>query len=1181
MALATFDGEFSFSQETVARLGDRAGTSKLTEEQQRQLKQSKAFQAQVRVDELLKEYSEERDKKRAALDQAFTPDEVDFSASKAFDYDRSVNYYEVLGIDEYEPLDEVNRAYKRLSLVYHPDKTKGMSSQQQQDYETIFISVKNAHLVLGDQATRRQYDKDRDHDRAKELVSGVKAQKSQHVDLTEVLKRISEMQRPPGKNVEVTLQMELEHFFYGVHKVIPRNRRVKDFYAGMVTQEHLYRLHVERGAAEPVEISFKEQGDHNADARPDTVTFSVTSRPHEILERSGDDLIRREEIQLGPGSLTEAYFQANLSSLRGRQLLLWGQNPFFPSWRSHSPASHLLNISVLSEGLSNSGRLHFRCRFSAAETKVFSKDESRRFLKDLVAAKEAVDNSGVWDPVFFAQSQRMTPAELHRTVGAAVQAISGEWHLIAKAVRLLHVGQCDFARFTRNNLEESKQNAPEDLDEAACAWQRALGGARHGQGGACNSSVMSARAKRAVCESEILLQPFGEELQLFTQPPCSLRFYSNLLQLHATNCTGVPPRAVFAVCLGSQTCASVEAQPQWSELQEKLLPLLECSIFQLLQAARGHQPLCVADFPARNLRSDPSPAGLPWKQLGTEAFRQGDFWLAANYYSKWLEDLVEPSEKAIAHSNRAACFAKVKDFEGSMADAQAAKELRPTWARVWSRLGIAAEGLQDLKEAIQAYRHAVELDPSPEHLEALGAVAVHFDGEADVEKTNGDAAFAATPPNFGLATAFYTVAIALHPAAVPMKELEALASKEKNLLESENRINAEEKFREAVEELRQATASKDVSEVAALYGNRAAALCHLRRWSPAVQDARMAVRLQRDSAKARCRLGVALLGAGLPEEAYVEFAWALAIDSHYSSARSGLEACLTSIPKWRSRMAQRSERLLQDRGRPRAFAKVWLISDLYYDHKANAEWCQDLDDSQFQDDVLIVAGNVADTLRSVMRGLKALKEKFRRVFYVPGNRDLALNASEVRTARFPDSIAKFLALLSACEEIGVEVFPGAVGQDVYVVPLFSWYSAEFDKRSRPDPNVGFDAQCVWPLDHHQLWKWMLKLNEAHLRLPYRGTVLTTSHFVPLTTLPYDSTGKQAQAMGCEEIEDQVRILRSSAHAYGHSSMRSLQVHGGTAFANHALGIASDENEVPERPLLLFDGANGVVKGNGS
>lgn len=73
---------------------------------------------------------------------------------------------------------------------------------------------------------------------------------------------------------------------------------------------------------------------------------------------------------------------------------------------------------------------------------------------------------------------------------------------------------------------------------------------------------------------------------------------------------------------------------------------------------------------------------------------------------------------------------------------------------------------------------------------ALFAKALHAGCQlAKVEKTNGDAAFAATPPNFGfelgrhqprsfvicqlfgvlastrgLATAFYTVAIALHPA---------------------------------------------------------------------------------------------------------------------------------------------------------------------------------------------------------------------------------------------------------------------------------------------------------------------------------------------------------------------------------------------------------------------------------
>lgn len=620
-----------------------------------------------------------------------------------------------------------------------------------------------------------------------------------------------------------------------------------------------------------------------------------------------------------------------------------------------------------------------------------------------------------------------------------------------------------------------------------------------------------------------------------------------------------------------------EAQPQWQQLQDQLLPLLECSIFRLMPMARPHRPLSVADFPCGKDERSSSSAASPWKHLGTESFRQGNYWLAAYYYTRWLEltDLSD-KDKAVAYSNRAACFAKVKDFEASLADAQYAKELYPSWARPWARLGVAAEGMEDSKAAFQAYRRAVELEPSAQHMALLAAAAAAVEGiDAKAEKAKGDAAFSSKPPEFGEAIAAYTVAIAGHPAAVPMEELEALAEQEQKLMGSGNRINAEEQFRQAAKNLQEATASKDTLEVSVLYGNRAAALCHLQCWTAAVQDARMAARLQQ-SAKARCRLGVALLGAGQPEDAYTEFAWALAIDSHYALARSGLEACLSAIPKWRSREAQRRWRLSQDSGRPRAFTKVWMISDLHCDQKGNAEWCQVLDDAEFQEDVLIVAGNVAETYRAVIQSLKVLRGKFRRVFYVPGNRDLALNASEVRTSRFPDSIAKLLALLKACEEIEVDVLPAAIGQDVYVVPLFSWYNAEFDKRSRPDPNIGFDSQCVWPLDQHQLWKWMLKLNEAHLHV-YRGTVLTVSHFLPLTTLPFDAAGKQAQAMGCEEIEDQLRKVRSSAHVYGHSTIRSLQVHGGTTFGNHALGLVTDENEVPAGPRLLFDGAKGVVK----
>ncbi|CAE7249836.1 sti1 [Symbiodinium necroappetens] len=409
--------------------------------------------------------------------------------------------------------------------------------------------------------------------------------------------------------------------------------------------------------------------------------------------------------------------------------------------------------------------------------------------------------------------------------------------------------------------------------------------------------------------------------------------------------------------------------------------------------------------------------------------------------------------------------------------------------------------------------------------------------------------------------------------------MEAFARKEEELVDAESRINAEENFREATKKVQQATSSEDIFNLAALYANRAAAppskLCYLKSWDAArtffsaVQDAQMAAQLQREWPKARCRLGVSLLGAGRPEEAYVQFAWALAFDSHSAVARQGLEACLTAIPRWRHRRAAHSRRLEKDRVRPRDSTKVWVVSDLYFDAKSNAEWCNALDDAKFQDDVLIVAGNVADTLQSIIRGLKVLRSKFHRLFYVPGNRDLALNASEVRTARFPDSIAKLLGLLAACDQIGVDMFPAAISQDVYVVPLHSWYNAEFDKKSRPDPNHGFDAQCVWPLDPNQLWKWMLKLNEVFLK-PLQGTVLTCSHFVPLTTLPFDGLGKQAQAMGCEEIEDQLRRVRSAGHAYGHASIRTCQVHGGVTFVNHALGLLEDSEAVPS-PRLLFNG----------
>lgn len=62
------------------------------------------------------------------------------------------NYYKILNLDFDAPLAEVKKAYRKLALLYHPDKT---------DNELLkarFEEIKEAYEVLRDPLRRKQYD---------------------------------------------------------------------------------------------------------------------------------------------------------------------------------------------------------------------------------------------------------------------------------------------------------------------------------------------------------------------------------------------------------------------------------------------------------------------------------------------------------------------------------------------------------------------------------------------------------------------------------------------------------------------------------------------------------------------------------------------------------------------------------------------------------------------------------------------------------------------------------------------------------------------------------------------------------------------------------------------------------------------------------------------------------------
>ena len=63
-------------------------------------------------------------------------------------------YYEVMGLDRTATQADIKKAYKKLSLKYHPDKNVGNTAVAQ----TKFVELGEAYSVLSDSAKRSEYD---------------------------------------------------------------------------------------------------------------------------------------------------------------------------------------------------------------------------------------------------------------------------------------------------------------------------------------------------------------------------------------------------------------------------------------------------------------------------------------------------------------------------------------------------------------------------------------------------------------------------------------------------------------------------------------------------------------------------------------------------------------------------------------------------------------------------------------------------------------------------------------------------------------------------------------------------------------------------------------------------------------------------------------------------------------
>ncbi len=141
--------------------------------------------------------------------------------------------------------------------------------------------------------------------------------------------------------------------------------------------------------------------------------------------------------------------------------------------------------------------------------------------------------------------------------------------------------------------------------------------------------------------------------------------------------------------------------------------------------------------------------------------------------------------------------------------------------------------------------------------------------------------------------------------------------------------------------------------------------------------------------------------------------------------------------------------------------RLLAISDLHLGYAANRQAVIDL--APHEDDWLIVAGDVGDTLTQIETGLASLRRKFRQVIWVPGNHDLWVLPNQDQGLR---GEALYAALVSRCRALGVLTpeDPWPVWDDGRephrIAPLFVLYDYSFAPQGlEPDEAVAWAAEA--------------------------------------------------------------------------------------------------------------------------
>jgi predicted phosphodiesterase len=253
--------------------------------------------------------------------------------------------------------------------------------------------------------------------------------------------------------------------------------------------------------------------------------------------------------------------------------------------------------------------------------------------------------------------------------------------------------------------------------------------------------------------------------------------------------------------------------------------------------------------------------------------------------------------------------------------------------------------------------------------------------------------------------------------------------------------------------------------------------------------------------------------------------------------------------------------------------RIFALSDIHTDHEHNRRWVAGLSHADYSEDVLILAGDVSDTLSRLAWTLTEFAQRFAQVLYVPGNHDLWV----LRDRTLADSLEKYQRVCAVAADSGGSMQPWQ-RPNLIVMPLLGWYDYSFGE-------PGAELRQAW-MDFHAC-RWPQGWTAAHITAHFAalnapmpppisssGKIITFSHFLPRIDVMPSFIPQEKRfiypVLGSSQLDVQLRRLGSTLHIYGHSHVNQRIDIDGVTYINNAFGYPQETRISAKQLLCILD-----------